>query len=93
MSNLNAFGKTKVALTALLKALADDGIVSAGLVVCAIPVRETHGAHEETVIFTALRDDVCVDPGTGPEPPTAPIMTLFEQATRGIKRQMTKHGS
>ena len=93
MSNhdLKKYPNTLPVMGALMKALAADGVISAGLVICAVPVKGA-GITEETVVFTSLRDDVRFDAGDGPAP-TTQIMALYEQAARGIKRRMSESGS
>jgi len=93
MSNhdISKYTHVQAAMKALMTAMADDGIIPAGLVICAVPVKGA-GISDEIVVFTALRDDVKFDAGEEAAP-AAPIMALYEQATRGIKRRMAESGS
>ena len=91
--DLKKFPNTLPVLKTLLAALAADGIMPAGLVLCAVPVRGEIAV--EPIVFTALRDDARFDmgEGIGLAPQSASVMALYEQATRGIRRRIEESGS
>lgn len=86
------FPRSQEAMKALIRALRDDGVPTAGLVVSAIPVKEPDEEAKETLVFTAMRDDVSLDT-SGEVAPSSSLLALLEQALRGIKRRMQETGS
>jgi hypothetical protein len=91
MNDISKFPRSQEAMKTLLLALKEDGFVSAGFVVCAVPIAGTSEV-KETLVFTALLDGVTIDAGDESAPSTA-MMALLEQAARGIKRRMRETGS